>query len=178
MEQPLSLETCFMARKWSRNQPPTHEDVKVVFERLFIPEPNSGCYLWIGTISEEGYGAFRMRPAGIVKTPAHRISWKLYCRPDLPKEVFVLHKCDNRACVNPDHLFEGDQAANVQDMMSKGRHVKSPIGSSGLRGVSWDKDRNKWGAKVVVDGKRVNLGRFTTAEMAYAARQAASYRGE
>jgi hypothetical protein len=93
---------------------------------MFMPEPNSGCWIWLGPIFEKrgGYGCFTMRPAGIIMQRAHRVSWKLYRRADLPKEVHILHHCDNVLCVNPDHLFEGDQAANMRDKSLKGRQLR------------------------------------------------------
>ncbi len=88
------------------------------FEAKFTPEPNSGCWLWLGTIKKSGYGAFRI---GAEKIGAHRASWLLY-RGRL-KDEWVLHRCDNPPCVNPDHLFLGDAAANVADKIKKGRGV-------------------------------------------------------
>lgn len=51
---------------------------------------------------------------------AHRISWALAFGP-IPPDALVLHACDNPACVNPSHLFLGDQRANMQDCAEKGR---------------------------------------------------------
>ncbi|MGP4691601.1 HNH endonuclease [Agrobacterium cavarae] len=51
---------------------------------------------------------------------AHRVSWALYCHP-ITEAQHVLHTCDNRLCVNPAHLFLGDQSANMDDKVAKGR---------------------------------------------------------
>lgn len=74
------------------------------------------CWLWCGSLSHLGYGA--MNACG--ESKAHRVAWRLF-RGD-PGELFVLHECDVRNCVNPDHLFLGTQADNVHDMFRKGRN--------------------------------------------------------
>lgn len=104
-------------------------DATIRFWRSIRKEPETGCWIWIGDKSDNGYGRIhidRFRRIG-----AHRASWEL-CRGPIPDGLFVLHNCpggDNRACVNPDHLFLGTQADNVRDMKDKGRAligVKNP----------------------------------------------------
>jgi hypothetical protein len=93
-------------------------------ERFFTKltgEPNSGCWLWMGTLNHKGYGEFYFSPEhGIVM--AHRASWAIHNGP-VPEGMCVLHRCDVRSCVNPTHLFLGTVADNNRDMMAKGRHV-------------------------------------------------------
>lgn len=88
------------------------------FEARFTPEPNSGCWLWVGGESGFGYGHFTL-PASRCRT-AHRAAWLLYRGP-IPKGLHVLHTCDVRCCVNPDHLWLGTHSDNMTDMVSKGR---------------------------------------------------------
>ena len=90
------------------------------FEAKFIPEPNSGCWLWIASSWKDGYGNFRLfgRIMG-----AHRAAWILY-KDALPDEVKVLHRCDVPACVNPDHLFLGTDGDNAADRSVKGRSAR------------------------------------------------------
>ena len=74
------------------------------------------CWVWMASKTAAGYGQFY---ADSTKT-AHRFSWLLH-NGSIPIKCLVLHKCDNPECANPDHLFIGDQRANIVDMYSKGR---------------------------------------------------------
>lgn len=94
-------------------------DPLVRFERHFIPEPNSGCWLWIGGIRKDGYGQIT---GGYAQTAAHRISWTLFKGP-IPEGKWVLHKCDIPICVNPNHLWLGTHADNVADRNAKKRQA-------------------------------------------------------
>jgi hypothetical protein len=77
--------------------------------------------LWLGGVSKKGYGQVNRRDrSGESETQAHRMAWELFRGP-IPHEAHVLHKCDVRSCVNPDHLFLGDNVSNMADMVAKGR---------------------------------------------------------
>jgi hypothetical protein len=95
-------------------------------ENKYIPEPNSGCWIWIaaGYKGKFNYGQVQFNGKVIV---AHRASWILY-NGEIAPGLFVLHKCDNPSCVNPSHLFLGTKKDNHLDMMSKGRgeHISAP----------------------------------------------------
>lgn len=77
-------------------------------------------WLWMDVPQNGGYGLLRISPEK--KELAHRISWTIHFGP-IPDELEVLHKCDIRLCVKPDHLFLGDQTDNLRDMMNKGRRI-------------------------------------------------------
>jgi hypothetical protein len=89
------------------------------FNLRVFPEPSCGCWLWAGASDGHGYGHFWFRKA-IMK--AHRVSW-IFHHGEIPSGLWVLHHCDNPACVNPAHLFLGDRTANMRDMAAKGRQV-------------------------------------------------------
>lgn len=75
------------------------------------------CWEWTGTIGRFGYGQIWI-DGGTRR--AHRVSWAM-TSTESPSGKDVLHKCDNRKCVNPSHLFLGDNAINAQDREAKGR---------------------------------------------------------
>ena len=83
-----------------------------------MPEPNSGCWLWLAYTDRKGYGTIWFNGKTI---KAHRLSWILHNGP-VPDGLHVLHKCDIPCCTNPVHLFLGTNQDNVDDMVKKGRH--------------------------------------------------------
>lgn len=78
------------------------------------------CWLWKSSRGPKGYGQFTVK-RGSNPVLTHRLAWELTSGP-IEGGLFVLHRCDNPPCCNPEHLFLGTNADNVRDMMSKGRH--------------------------------------------------------
>lgn len=90
------------------------------FESKFVPEPNTGCWLWFAGGDSSGYGSFLLDGRSL---GAHRVSYMIYIG-DIPNNMHVLHKCDTRRCVNPDHLFLGTHKDNMEDRNNKNRQAR------------------------------------------------------
>jgi len=89
------------------------------FERMHIPEPNSGCWLWTAALWGE-YGTFWLDGRGVL---AHRAAYEIFIAKP-PPDQFVCHRCDTKLCVNPEHLFLGTAADNMRDRDRKLRQAK------------------------------------------------------
>lgn len=88
-------------------------------------DKSGDCWIWTGQIGHYGYGVMGLWDGKKLKQiRTHRLSYELH-RGKIPDGLCVLHRCDNPACVNPDHLFLGTQTDNLKDMRQKGRQGKN-----------------------------------------------------
>ena len=110
------------------------------------------CWIWTGVIHKvTGYGylSYHRKHQG-----AHRVAYQIAIGP-IPDGMSVLHQCDVRACVRPDHLFLGTQADNIEDMMDKNR------GSFGER--HWRAKLNEEAVRII---RSAYISRKNTGELA------------
>lgn len=85
------------------------------------PHVTTPCWVYGGCRDKDGYGQLTSKLDGNKRpVAAHRISWQIHFG-EIPKDMHVLHRCDNPPCMNPGHLFLGTVFENVQDMDAKGR---------------------------------------------------------
>jgi hypothetical protein len=123
-------------------------------------KPNSnGCWLWAAGRSGGGYGHYKMK--GGVQSDTHRLT-----APDakgaIPEGLYVLHTCDVKLCVNPDHLYYGTQKQNIADMYARGREKKGNAGLFGENhGCSILTD-----ARVIEIRKKYDTGAYTQLQLA------------
>lgn len=105
-----------------------------------------GCWEWSGSRFRTGYGRILVRGR---RTGTHRFIWECE-HGKIPPGLSVLHRCDNRRCVRPDHLFLGTALDNTEDMARKGRAKRNPFGEENSNARLTDADvrtiREKWKA--------------------------------
>jgi len=130
------------------------ETVTERFDRFTIPDPNSGCLLWLGSNDRNGYG--QMRVEGKLRFASH-ISLEIAGNP-VPVGMNALHRCDNPACVNSEHLFIGTQRDNVDDMHKKER--------GNLSGLAIGRGHNRLSDRLRADAKSLFMNGLSGSQIA------------
>lgn len=122
--------------------------IRRFFSKVDIRGENE-CWIWLGFIQVNGYGqvSYKGKPS---KT--HRISWLVH-NGEIPEGMHVLHRCDNKKCINPKCLWLGTQQENVEDMLNKNRGYVPKGDKHG---------RSKLVLKEVIEIKeKYNTGKYT-----------------
>jgi len=97
--------------KWDEDKSP----IQNVLER-YIPEPNTGCWIWEGSTDGTGYpNVWNGGSKGLV----HRMIWQYYYG-EIPEGYVIAHNCSNKLCINPNHLYCCTQRQNMQDYHWRG----------------------------------------------------------
>jgi len=122
-------------------------------------ERTSGCWLWTGRKSADGYGEFTSK-GKVVR--AHRFVYEL-TKEAIPPGHLVCHHCDNPSCIRPEHLFLGLPRDNSLDMKLKGRAARGDRNGSRhfFRSPEWRQRFSENQKKVAVKGELVNTAKLT-----------------
>lgn len=120
-----------MSDKRKYTKPPTNEDSRLMTDEQWLNErfwpkveKTDTCWNWKACLDPKGYGRViykgkKYKPHRIIKAIETGVDVD-----DIPAKLYACHKCDNRRCVNPDHIFWGSNKDNVRDCIRKGRWAK------------------------------------------------------
>lgn len=122
-----------------------------------------GCWPWLSTRTDKGYGQIRAGGKPRRYLLAHRLSYEMVRGP-IPEGMVICHRCDNPPCVNPAHLFLGTHSDNMQDMLAKGRGLKGvPSHPNSVR-----RGESNGSAKLTAEEVGVIRERYASGGVAYA----------
>ena len=112
----------------------SHIDREYVASKLnakSVQISESGCIIWTGAMSSNGYGSMTIDGA---RHSTHRLAYYAFVG-ELPKVSRVLHSCDVRCCINPSHLRAGSNSENQIDRLKRGRHHKTSLTESDVLAI-------------------------------------------
>lgn len=112
-----------------------------LWDNIDTSKGDNACWEWQGTRNSGGYGTLSGNENGLL---AHRVAYEILVG-EIPKGMFVCHKCDNPPCCNPSHLFLGTPKDNIRDMIDKGRHGDQ------LNIYDPAKDINRYDTQCIID---------------------------
>jgi len=143
MNKPKDNETIFI----------TDSILKRFWEKV---EKTDSCWIWKSPANRSGYGVIKIQGSN---RSCHRISYAIKFG-EIPENLFVLHKCHNKKCVNPDHLYIGTNKDNSNDevLRKNTRHYKCGNPSK-FNGVRWCNSRKNWISYVYINSKIIDIGR-------------------
>lgn len=135
----------------SRSKPEVAARKLATKEQLFLTKAikSEGCWGWSGTLSPTGYTTLN---AERKKWFGHRVSFEMHIGP-IPDGFDIDHKCHNKSCTNPDHLQAVSRKENKEN--TNGAYK---CNSTGIRGVTWTKNRKKYKAQITHNSKTFYLG--------------------
>jgi len=126
------------------------------WQEWFDVDPQPGCWLWKRGKMSAGYGVVWVRSSC---QRAHRVSYAYHVGP-IPEGKVIMHKCDVRLCVNPEHLQPGTPQENTSDMVVKGRNSRK-LSDDQVRQIRWEHvelgiSRSELGARYGVTSRLIS----------------------
>lgn len=112
------------------------KDIKRFLSHIRI-NTETGCWEWTGRLCNKGYGRIDFcKYNNKITYFSHRVSYEIFYGISILKEIFVLHKCDNPKCCNPNHLKIGTQQDNMNDKVNRGRQASGE--NNGMSKFTWE----------------------------------------
>ena len=100
------------------------------------------CWLWTASRNQSGKGYGEIGISKYKKILAHRLSWEIHNKSKVPSGMLVLHKCGNRTCVAPHHLYIGNQSQNMIDMVNHGNCHNAVLSDNDVREIRRSKEKS------------------------------------
>jgi hypothetical protein len=131
-DKPVRRKVWCMAhyKRWWRHGDATAGGIRntgSVAERFWARvSKGDGCWEWQGSVGSHGYGQLSSSPPNKRMLTTHRLSWELH-HGEVPDGLMVLHHCDNKQCVRPDHLYVGTHSDNLRDMWQRGQRYRGHV---------------------------------------------------